>query len=91
MISTSISRCIYFWNRVITTDVSSGEDITNNWLFWDIIYWDNDIKDNFIKILQKYINWKLIHDSIAEHQYCMQHFNRKHLVRTPATKLWLIK
>lgn len=82
---------LYFWNRIITTDVSSSEDITNNWEFWDIVHQDNIVIDNFCSILQYYINWQKNNDSINEHQYCKEHFNWKHLIKIPATKLWLFK
>ena len=45
------------------------------------------ILKNYAKIHQS----EEMHDSITQHKYCKQHFNRKHLVKIPATKLWLIK
>ena len=80
---------LYFWNRIITTDVSSVYDITNNGMYGDVIKNDSwNVCWEFVNILQNYIDGKLSYNSNDGNSYAKQ-FKWSNLVNIPWKKLGL--
>lgn len=80
---------IYFNNRIISTKVSSIEDITKNGKFWDIIaQWDIE---SFVKILNEYISNYVYLESRSKgiHERAKNYFSWASVIIKPGEKLKL--
>lgn len=78
--ANTFPEALYFWDHIITTNVSGAEDITKNSNIWDIV--DIENHESFAKILQGYIdNQTLLVDKyIKSIEYSKKYFVRSKII-----------